>query len=163
MIHPDYQYDPRLVKDLAQLIGDDQYDAVLGTRVRSRREALAGGMPRYKYLANRALSWLENLVSGYQLSEWHTGLRAYKRAVLLAIDWSSNSDDFVFDTQMLFQLVAHGYQLGEVPAPVRYFPAASSINFWRSLRYGLATVGIAVYYWLAPQSFRRAPSLKFYE
>lgn len=155
MIHPDYQYDPKLVKYLVAFIGDNYFDVMLGTRIRSRREALAGGMPRYKYLANRALTILENLVSGYNLSEWHTGLRAYKRQVLLEINWQRNSDDFVFDSEMLFQIIARRYRLGEIPAPVRYFPEASSINFWRSLRYGLSTVKVALHYLFNPRRFRR--------
>jgi len=155
MIHPDYQYDPKLVKYLVSFIGDDYFEVMLGTRIRSRREALAGGMPLYKYLANRALTILENLVSGYNLSEWHTGLRAYKRQVLLEINWQRNSDNFVFDSEMLFQIVAKKYRLGEVPAPVRYFPEASSLNFWRSLRYGLSTVRVAIRYLFNPGHFRR--------
>lgn len=140
MIHPDYQYDPRLVKYFAEFIGDNYFDVMLGTRIRSRREALAGGMPSYKYLANRALTIFENLVSGYNLSEWHTGMRAYKREVLEKISWADNSNDFVFDSQVLFQIVAQKYRIGEIPVPVRYFKEASSINFWRSLKYGLGTV-----------------------
>jgi len=140
MIHPDYQYDPKLVKYFAEFIGDDYFDVMLGTRIRSRREALAGGMPGYKYLANRALTMFENLVSGYNLSEWHTGMRAYKREVLEKINWAGNSDDFVFDSQVLFQIVAKRYRIGEIPAPVRYFKEASSINFGRSLKYGIGTV-----------------------
>jgi len=140
MVHPDYQYDPRLINFFAEFIGKDYFDVMLGTRIRSRREALAGGMPLYKYLFNRALTIFENLVSGYNLSEWHTGMRAYKREVLEKIDWQKNSNDFVFDSQVLFQIVAKRYRIGEVPAPVRYFKEASSINFKRSLKYGLGTV-----------------------
>lgn len=146
MIHPDYQYDPKLVKYFAEFIVDDYFDVMLGTRIRSRREALAGGMPGYKYISNRLLTVLENMVSGYNLSEWHTGMRAYKREVLEKIDWARNSDDFVFDSQVLFQIVAKKYRIGEIPVPVRYFKEASSINFWRSCRYGFATVGVAFKY-----------------
>jgi len=146
MIHPDYQYDPKLVKYFAEFIVDDYFDVMLGTRIRSRREALAGGMPGYKYIANRILTILENMVSGYNLSEWHTGMRAYKREVLAAIDWLHNSDDFVFDSQVLFQIVARHYRIGEIPVPVRYFKEASSINFGRSCRYGLGTVVTALKY-----------------
>lgn len=146
MIHPDYQYDPRLVKYFAEFIVDGYFEVMLGTRIRSRREALAGGMPKYKYLANRVLTIIENLISGLNLSEWHTGLRAYSREVLLNIDWSKNSDDFLFDSQVLFQIVAKKYRIGEIPVPVRYFPAASSINFWRSSKYGLGTLGVALNY-----------------
>ena len=146
MIHPDYQYDPRLVKYFVEFIVDGYFDVMLGTRIRSRREALAGGMPRYKYLANRALTIFENMVSGYNLSEWHTGMRAYKKEVLENIRWQNNSDDFVFDSQVLFQIVAAHYRIGEIPVPVRYFKEASSINFRRSLKYGLSTVGVALNY-----------------
>lgn len=144
MIHPDYQYDPKLVKYFAEFIGDDYFDVMLGTRIRSRRETLAGGMPLYKYLANRALTIFENFVSGQNLSEWHTGMRAYKREVLTKINWADNSNDFVFDSQVLFQIVARQYRIGEIPVPVRYFKEASSINFWRSLKYGLGTVVVAL-------------------
>lgn len=146
MIHPDYQYDPKLVKYFAEFIGDDYFDVMLGTRIRSRRETLAGGMPLYKYLANRALTIFENFVSGQNLSEWHTGMRAYKREVLTKINWADNSNDFVFDSQVLFQIVARQYRIGEIPVPVRYFKEASSINFWRSLKYGLGTVVVALKY-----------------
>ncbi len=146
MIHPDYQYDPKLVRYFAEFIGDDYFDVMLGTRIRNRREALAGGMPLYKYLFNRILTVFENLVSGYNLSEWHTGMRAYKREVLEEISWHKNSNDFVFDSQVLFQIVAHKYRIGEIPAPVRYFKEASSINFWRSAKYGLGTIWIGLKY-----------------
>lgn len=140
MIHPDYQYDPRLVKYFAEFIADDYFDVMLGTRIRSRREALAGGMPRYKYFFNRLLTMVENLATGLNLSEWHTGMRAYSRTVLANLDWSNNSDDFVFDSQVLFQIAARRYRIGEIPVPVRYFKEASSINFWRSVKYGWQTM-----------------------
>jgi len=146
MIHPDYQYDPKLINFFAEFIGGNFFDIMLGTRIRSRREALAGGMPLYKYISNRALTIFENFVSGYNLSEWHTGMRAYKREVLESIDWQSNSDDFVFDTEMLFKAVAKQYRIGETPVPVRYFKEASSINFRRSLKYGLSTVSVGLRY-----------------
>jgi len=146
MIHPDYQYDPKLVKYFAEFIGDNYFDVMLGSRIRSRREALAGGMPLYKYVANRTLTMLENMVSGLNLSEWHTGMRAYRRSVLENIDWNNNADDFVFDSQILFQVAARNYSIGEIHVPVRYFPEASSINFWRSLKYGCQTVWTAGQY-----------------
>jgi len=146
MIHPDYQYDPKLLKYFVEFIADDYFDVMLGSRIRSRREALAGGMPIYKYYSNRALTMFENLVSGYNLSEWHTGMRAYRREVLDNIKWQDNSDDFVFDSQVLFQIVAKKYRIGDIPVPVRYFPEASSINFHRSLRYGFATLGVGLKY-----------------
>jgi len=146
MIHPDYQYDPKLVKYLVEFISDNYFDVMLGTRVRSRRATLAGGMPLYKYLANRFLTIFENIVSGQNLSEWHTGMRAYKREVLEKINWQDNSNDFVFDSQVLFQIVAKKYRIGEIPVPVRYFKEASSINFKRSLKYGLGTVVVGLKY-----------------
>ncbi len=146
MIHPDYQYDPKLIKYFAEFIADDYFDVMLGTRIRSRRETLAGGMPLYKYVSNRALTVFENFVSGLNLSEWHTGMRAYKREVLVKINWLKNSDDFVFDSQMLFKIAGANYRIGEIPVPVRYFKEASSINFWRSLKYGLATLWTGLKY-----------------
>ncbi len=140
MLHPDYQYDPKLIKYFVDFIGDGYFDVMLGSRVRTRKEALAGGMPRYKYIANRVLTLMENLASGQNLTEWHTGMRAYSNEVLENVDFMSNSDDFVFDTQMLFKIIEGGFKIGEIPVPVRYFPEASSINFKRSIRYGLHTV-----------------------
>lgn len=148
MLHPDYQYDPKLIKHFVSFIRDGYFDIMLGSRVRSRRETLAGGMPAYKYAANRLLTFIENLATGYNLSEWHTGMRAYTRDVLEHIDFVHNSDDFVFDSQVLFQAVEKGYRIGEIPVPVRYFPEASSINFSSSMKYGLQTLGLAVRYWL---------------
>lgn len=146
MIHPDYQYDPKLINNFAPLLADDYVDVMLGSRIRTRQEALLGGMPGYKYLFNRLLTIFENLVSGYNLTEWHTGLRAYKREALLDVNWQKNSDDFVFDSEILFQFVARRLRIGEIPAPVRYFKEASSINFWRSVKYGLGTVRTALRY-----------------
>ena len=143
MIHPDYQYDPKLIKYMVGLIEDGYCDVVLGSRIRNRREALAGGMPAYKYFSNRFITFFENVMSGYNLSEWHTGLRAYSREVLEEIDFENNSNDFIFDTQVLFQIVEKKYSIGEVPAPVRYFSEASSINFKRSLQYGVLSMWIA--------------------
>ena len=146
MLHPDYQYDPRLIKYFIPFIEEGYFDVMLGTRIRTRREALAGGMPKYKYISNRILTIFENLVSGQNLSEWHTGMRAYRREVLENIPFDKFSDDFVFDSQMLFAIIEKGFSIGEIPVPVRYFPEASSINFVRSLRYGIATVGVALRY-----------------
>lgn len=146
MIHPDYQYDPKLVKYFVEFMVDGYFDVMLGTRIRSRYEALAGGMPLYKYIFNRLLSLFENIVSSYNLSEWHTGMRAYTRKVLEEIDWKNNSNNFVFDSQVLFQIVAKKYRIGEIPTAVRYFQESSSINFWQSCRYGLGTIGVALKY-----------------
>ena len=143
MLHPDYQYDPKIIKYFVEFISEGRFEVMLGSRIRSRHEALAGGMPLYKYLGNRFLTIIENFVSGYNLSEWHTGMRAYKREVLENIDFLKNSDDFLFDSQILFQIIEKGYRIGEIPVPVRYFPEASSINFKRSLKYGLGTLAVA--------------------
>lgn len=140
MIHPDYQYDARFLPDLVKPIIDGRFDLMLGSRIRTRQEALASGMPLYKYLANRFLTILENIVSGQNLSEWHTGLRAYRRKFLETIPFTSNSDDFVFDSQILFQAVYFKFKIGEIPVPAKYSPEVSSINFKRSCVYGLQTL-----------------------
>lgn len=140
MLHPDYQYDPKLIRYFVEFIRDGYFDVMLGSRIRSRQEALRGGMPLYKYLANRMLSAWENLVTGRNLSEWHTGMRAYRKEVLQSIDYKKLSDDFIFDTQMLFAIIERGYLVGDIPVPVRYFKEASSINLRRSIWYGIMTV-----------------------
>ena len=146
MIHPDYQYDATLTADLVKPILDNRYDIMLGSRIRSRREALSGGMPLYKYFSNRLLTLIENLVLGLNLSEYHTGFRAYKREVLQTLPLSDFSDDFVFDAQILISAHRAGFRIGEIPVPVRYFPEASSINFSRSLVYGLMIIYTLILY-----------------
>jgi len=140
MIHPDYQYDARLVPYLTGLIRDNVCDVVLGNRIRTRQEALRGGMPIWKYIANRGLTVFENLLTGQNLGEWHSGLRAYSRRVLETLPWERNSDDFVFDCEFLVQAAAFGFRMGDIPVEARYFEEASSINFRRSVRYGLASL-----------------------
>lgn len=140
MIHPDYQYDSRLTPYLVGLIKDGICDIMIGSRIRTRHEALGGGMPLYKYLSNRFLTLLENFVLGQNLSDFHSGFRAYSRKVLETIPWQKNSNDFVFDQEFLIQGVYFGFRIGEIPVPARYFPEASSINFKRSLKYGLQTL-----------------------
>ncbi|MCJ7740231.1 glycosyltransferase family 2 protein [Candidatus Microgenomates bacterium] len=140
MIHPDYQYDATLTGELVKPIIDGRFDIMLGSRIRSRREALAGGMPLYKYLSNRFLTLIENLFLGLNLSEYHTGFRAYRREVLEKLPLDRFSDDFVFDQEILIAAHAAGFSIGEIPVPVRYFPEASSINFVRSARYGLMII-----------------------
>ncbi len=137
MIHPDYQYDPRLTPYLVGLIKDGICDVMLGNRIRTRKEALAGGMPLYKYLANRILTVIENLFLGQNLGEWHSGFRAYSRKVLETIPWENNSNDFVFDQQILIQAAYFGFRIGDIPVPAKYFSEASSINFKRSVKYGI--------------------------
>ncbi len=140
MIHPDYQYDSSLVSIVTELLRKEHCDVLLGNRIRSRREALDGGMPLYKYIANRGLTIIENIWLGQNLGEFHSGLRGYRRRVLETIPWENNSDDFVFDSQFLVQAVYFGFRLGDVPVPVRYMKEASSINFLRSTTYGLRTL-----------------------
>lgn len=140
MVHPDYQYDARLVPIMADLIAHDICDMVCGNRIRTRWEALDGGMPVYKYAFNRLLTAFENSVTGQNLGEWHSGLRAYSRKCLETVPWEGNSDDFVFDQQFLIQAAYLKFRLGDVPVSARYFAEASSINFRRSCVYGLSAL-----------------------
>ncbi len=143
MLHPDYQYTPALIPAMIGLITDGPFDVVLGSRVLGGR-ALAGGMPRYKYVANRLLTAVENLLLGAKLSEYHTGYRAFSREVLESLPLLENSDDFVFDNQMLAQVLLAGFEVGEVSCPAAYFEEASSINFRRSVRYGFGVLGVSL-------------------
>jgi len=146
MIHPDYQYDSRLTPYFVGFLRDGYFDVMLGSRIRTRQEALEGGMPLYKYIANRILTLIENVSTAHNFSEWHTGYRAFSRKVLETIPWENNSDDFVFDSQMLMQCVAFGFRIGELPVPVRYHETSSSIDFRRSITYGLRTLqAVAAY------------------
>jgi glycosyltransferase involved in cell wall biosynthesis len=140
MVHPDYQYDARMVGPMVAILRNGICDVVLGSRIRTRREALQSGMPPWKYVANRGLTFVENLVLGQNVGDFHTGMRAYTREVLETIPFEGNSDDFVFDTQFLVQAVHFGFRIGDVPVPCRYFKEASSINFQRSVRYGFGTL-----------------------
>src|SRR5437588_3016800 len=148
MIHPDYQYDSRVVPHAVGFIELGICDVVLGSRIRSRDEAFRGGMPAWKYIANRFLTAIENLALGQNLGDFHSGFRVYRREVLERIPFEKNSNDFVFDTQFLVQAVRFGFRLGDIPVPVRYFAETSSINFRRSLKYGLSTHGVVAQYWL---------------
>jgi glycosyltransferase involved in cell wall biosynthesis len=139
MLHPDYQYTPKLVTAMASMIASEEFDVVLGSRILGRG-ALVGGMPIYKYVSNRFLTLFENLMIGQKLSEYHTGYRAWSRAVLETLPLQNNSDDFVFDNEMLVQAVYFGFRIGEVSCPTKYFPEASSINFRRSVVYGLGVL-----------------------
>jgi glycosyltransferase involved in cell wall biosynthesis len=143
MVHPDYQYSPRLVTAMASMITSGHYDVVLGSRILGGG-ALEGGMPLWKYVANRFLTFAENLVLGAKLSEYHTGYRAFARDVLLRLPLEENSDDFVFDNQMLAQAVYFGFKLGEISCPTRYFDDASSISFRRSVKYGFGVLGTSL-------------------
>ncbi|MEM7411471.1 MAG: glycosyltransferase family 2 protein [Myxococcota bacterium] len=146
MLHPDYQYTPKLLPSIIGLITDGPFDVVLGSRVLGGR-ALAGGMPVYKYVANRFLTAFQNLLCGAKLSEYHTGYRAFTREVLMSLPLLENSDDFVFDNQMLAQILVAGFEIGEVSCPAAYFEEASSINFQRSTKYGLGVL------WTSCQAF----------
>jgi glycosyltransferase involved in cell wall biosynthesis len=139
MVHPDYQYSPRLCGAMAWMIASDEYDVVLGSRILGKG-ALEGGMPRYKYVANRFLTAVENVFLGMKLSEYHTGYRAFTRAVLETLPLRENSNDFVFDNQMLAQAVYFGFRIGELSCPTRYMAEASSINFRRSCAYGVGVL-----------------------
>lgn len=157
MIHPDYQYDSRVIPVAVEILRLGICDCVLGSRIRTRREALAGGMPRYKYIANRLLTIIENVALGQNLGDFHSGFRAYRRDVLGTIPYERNSNDFVFDSQFLAQAVYFGFKLGDIPVPVRYFAEASSINFCRSLRYGLATLHVLNKFWAHRLGLIRSP------
>ena len=146
MIHPDYQYDSRLTPIFTEIIEKGICDFVLGSRVRTRKEALNSGMPFYKYLSNRFLSIIENIVTGQNLPEWHTGFRAFSRTVLETIPYQNNSNDFVFDSQFLIQAAYAGFIIGDLPVPCRYMEEASSINLKRSIVYGLRTINTLFQY-----------------
>jgi glycosyltransferase involved in cell wall biosynthesis len=148
MIHPDYQYDARVIPHAVGIVELGICDVVLGNRVRSRKEALACGMPWWKYVSNRGLTVFENFALGQNLGEFHSGFRVYRRSVLETVPFEKNSDDFVFDTQFLVQTVHFGFRLGDVPVPVRYFREASQINFRRSTKYGVQTLTTVGRYWL---------------
>jgi glycosyltransferase involved in cell wall biosynthesis len=148
MVHPDYQYDPRLVTAMAGMVASGIYDMVIGSRILGSG-ALRGGMPIWKYFANRLLTAFENIMLGAHLSEYHTGYRAYSRALLDALPWQRNSDDFVFDNQILAQAIVGSYGIGEVSVPTRYFAEASSIGFRRSVGYGFGVIGTTLLAFLA--------------
>lgn len=142
MVHPDYQYTPKLIPSMVNIIGDNIYPVVLASRILGKG-ALKGGMPMYKYLANRLLTLAQNLLVNYKLSEYHTGYRAFSKEVLQAIKYNSNSNDFVFDNQMLSQIIYKGFDIAEVTCPTKYFDEASSINFSRSMKYGLGVLSVS--------------------
>lgn len=143
MVHPDYQYTPKLIPAMASIIGQGLYPVVLGSRILGKG-ALKGGMPYYKYVANRFLTLFQNILINQKLSEYHTGYRAFSKEVLQGVDYEANSDDFVFDNQMLSQVVMAGYEIAEVTCPTKYFEEASSINFRRSATYGLGVLRVSI-------------------
>ncbi|MDO1447672.1 glycosyltransferase family 2 protein [Rhodocytophaga aerolata] len=147
MLHPDYQYTPKLITAMVAIIGQDLYPVVFGSRILGKG-ALKGGMPLYKYIANRFLTLSQNLLMNKKLSEYHTGYRAFSAEVLHAIDFTHNSNDFIFDNQMIAQIFYKGYEIAEVTCPTKYFEEASSINFSRSVTYGLGVLKVSLYYML---------------
>ncbi len=147
MLHPDYQYTPKLIPSMVNLIANNVYPVVLGSRILGNG-ALKGGMPYYKYVFNRFLTLFQNILIGEKLSEYHTGYRAFSRDVLEKINYNANSDDFVFDNQMLSQIVYAKFDIAEITCPTKYFPEASSINIKRSIKYGLGVMGTSVKHFL---------------
>jgi glycosyltransferase involved in cell wall biosynthesis len=147
MLHPDYQYTPKLIPSMVNIIGEDLFPVVLGSRILGKG-ALQGGMPMYKFIANRFLTAFQNLLNGYKLSEYHTGYRAFSKQVLEGINFNQNSDDFIFDNEMLSQIIYKGYDIAEVTCPTKYFEEASSINFTRSSKYGLGVLNVSLTHFL---------------
>lgn len=155
MLHPDYQYTPKLIPVMAGIIANNIYPVVMGSRILGRG-AKKGGMPLYKYYFNRILTFVQNLLIGEKLSEYHTGYRAFAREVLLAINYHQNSDDFVFDNQMISQIFMQGFEIAEVTCPTKYFEEASSINFRRSVKYGLGVLMTSFSHFLHKHKFIRS-------
>jgi glycosyltransferase involved in cell wall biosynthesis len=156
MLHPDYQYSPRLITAMASMVVSGHYDVVLGSRILGG-QALKGGMPRYKYIANRVLTLVENLALGAKLSEYHTGFRAFSREVLETLPLHENSNDFVFDNEILAQAVYFGFRIGEISCPTKYFDDASSINFRRSVKYGFGVLATSLKFLLQRWGVVRSP------
>jgi len=156
MLHPDYQYSPKLLPAMASMVASGHFEVVLGSRILGAG-ALAGGMPLWKYAANRFLTFAENALLGYKLAEYHTGYRAFSRRLLETLPLEENSDDFIFDNQMLAQAIWFGFQIGEISCPARYFPEASSIGFGRSLKYGFGVLGTALQFRAARLGLAKPP------
>ena len=154
MLHPDYQYTPKLITSMTYLMANDVYPVVIASRILGKG-ALKGGMPMYKYIANRFLTFTQNLLMNQKLSEYHTGYRAYKREVLEKIDYNRYSDDFIFDNQFLAEILYQGFEVAEITCPTKYFEEASSINFVRSSKYGLGVLGVSVKYFFKRMSGRK--------
>ena len=156
MLHPDYQYSPKLITAMASLISVGEYDVVLASRILGRG-ALKGGMPLYKYIANRILTFIENIMLGQKLTEYHTGYRAFRSEVLKSIPFLKNSDDFVFDNEILAQITYFGYRIGEISCPTKYFPEASSIGFKGSVKYGLGVLATSLKFVLHKWKIKKFP------
>jgi glycosyltransferase involved in cell wall biosynthesis len=159
MLHPDYQYTPKLIQSLCYLIANDLYPVAFGSRILGKG-ALKGGMPLYKYIFNRCLTLSQNILIGQKLSEYHTGYRAFSREVLEKINYHANSDDFVFDNQMISQIFYAGFDIAEVTCPTKYFPEASSINFRRSMKYGIGVLGVSFTHFLNKLGIMKSPIYK---
>ena len=159
MLHPDYQYTPKLIPSMVNIIGEELYPVVLGSRILGMG-ALKGGMPMYKYIANRFLTFTQNVLVNYKLSEYHTGYRAFNRNVLETIDFNANNDDFVFDNEMLSQIIFAKFDIGEVTCPTKYFKEASSINFKRSMKYGFGVLRVSIQHFFARMGFLKLKRLK---
>lgn len=155
MLHPDYQYTPKLIPSMTNIIGEDLYPVVLGSRILGKG-ALQGGMPLYKYIANRFLTFTQNVLVSYKLSEYHTGYRAFSKEVLQGIKFNNNDDDFVFDNEMLSQIIYAGYDIGEVTCPTKYFDEASSINLSRSIKYGLGVLRVSLVHRLSKMGLAKS-------
>lgn len=153
MLHPDYQYTPKLLLAMISIIGNDLYPVVFGSRILGKG-ALKGGMPMYKYIANRALTFFQNVLCNQKLSEYHTGYRAFSGEVLEAVNYEANSDDFIFDNQMIAQIFAKGFEIGEITCPTKYFEEASSINLSRSMTYGFGVLGVSIRYFFHRMGIR---------
>ena len=160
MLHPDYQYTPKLIGAMAYLLNSDEFDIVLGSRILGGKSRM-GGMPLYKYISNRVLTLLQNILMGAKLSEYHTGYRAYTKQVLETIPWKDNSDDFVFDNQFLSQAIYADFRIGEITCPTRYFKEASSINFARSVKYGLGCLKTAMLFRLQKMGLAKTKLFSF--
>jgi glycosyltransferase involved in cell wall biosynthesis len=154
MVHPDYQYTPLLIPAMVSIIGNGLYPVVFGSRILGGG-ALAGGMPKYKYVANRLLTFVQNLLLNQKLSEYHTGFRAYAREVLEKIPFQNNSDDFIFDNEIIAQIFQNGFEIAEVTCPTKYFEESSSINFRRSVKYGVGVLRVSLLYFLNRVGWRK--------
>jgi len=159
MLHPDYQYTPKLIPSMAYIIANDLYHVVLASRILGKG-ALKGGMPLYKYIANRILTFTQNTLINYKLSEYHTGYRAFSRQVLETINYELNDDDFVFDNQMLSQIIYAGFEIAEITCPTKYFTEASSINLPRSIKYGMGVLKVSICHFLQKRKIINLESYK---
>lgn len=159
MLHPDYQYTPKLIHSMAYLIANDVYSVVFGSRILGNG-ALKGGMPIYKYIANRFLTLFQNIMINQKLSEYHTGYRAFSAEVLRNIKYNNNSDDFIFDNQMISQIFFEGYEIAEITCPTKYFDEASSINFSRSMKYGLGVLSVSINHFLCKNGLMKSELYK---